>query len=71
MHPTPVYSDWTWSANQGVIEIEPGQLVQMVNAGCSANAAGLVISWDLRHAPIKGVQALAQAMRREALHLGR
>jgi hypothetical protein len=33
----------------------------MVKAGRAANAAGLVISWDLMHTPIDCVRALAEA----------
>jgi hypothetical protein len=33
----------------------------MVRAGRAANAAGLVISWDLMHAPVDCVRALAEA----------
>jgi hypothetical protein len=35
----------------------------MVRAGRAANAAGLIISWDLMHAPTDGLQALAGAVR--------
>jgi hypothetical protein len=71
MHPTPVYFGLELVSQPGVIEIEPAQVVEMVNAGCAAHAAGLVISWDLMHAPMEGVQALAQATRREAIRVGR
>jgi len=34
----------------------------MVRAGRATAAAGLVISWDLMHAPLNAVEALAEAV---------
>jgi len=45
----------------GVIDIKPAQVLDMVSVGRAANAAGLIISWDLMHAPPDGVKALAEA----------
>ena len=46
---------------EGVIDVDAAHVVAMVKAGRAAHAAGLVISWDLMHAPIDCVRALAQA----------
>ena len=39
----------------------------MVGAGRAANAAGLIISWDLMRAPKDSVEALAEAMKESPL----
>ena len=44
-----------------MIDITPALVRDMVRAGRAANAAGLVISWDLMHAPVDCVRALAEA----------
>ena len=46
----------------GVIDIKPADVRAMVGAGRAAKAAGLVISWELMHAPMDGVEALAEAL---------
>ena len=60
MHPVPVYFGLELVSQPGVIDIKPADVRDMVGAGRAANAAGLIISWDLMHAPIDGVEALAQ-----------
>jgi hypothetical protein len=62
MQPVPVYFGLELIHQPGVIEVEPAQVLEMVQAGRAANAAGLIISWDLMHAPMSGVQALAGAV---------
>jgi hypothetical protein len=61
MHPVPVYFGLELVSQPGVIDIKPAQVLDMVSAGRTANAAGLIISWDLMHAPMDGVEALAEA----------
>jgi hypothetical protein len=34
----------------------------MIRAGREARAAGTIISWDLMHAPVSGLEALAAAV---------
>jgi hypothetical protein len=63
MAPIPVYFGLELIRQPGVIEVDPAHVVDMVKAGRAANAAGLVISWDLMHAPMDGVRALAQMAR--------
>lgn len=62
MAPQPVYFGLELVGHPGVIDITPALVRDMVHAGRAANAAGLVISWDLMHAPMDGVRALAEAM---------
>jgi hypothetical protein len=59
--PAPVYFGLELVRQPGVIDVDPAHVVGMVKAGRAANAAGLVISWDLMHAPIDCVRALAVA----------
>jgi hypothetical protein len=59
MQPVPVYFGLELVQHPGVIDITPALVVDMVRAGRAAKAAGLVISWDLMHAPMDGIQALA------------
>ena len=59
--PVPVYFGLELVRQPGVIDVDPAHVVDMVRAGRAANAAGLVISWDLMHAPIDCVRALAEA----------
>jgi hypothetical protein len=59
--PAPVYFGLELVRQPGVIGVDRRHVVDMVKAGCAANAAGLVISWDLMHAPIDCVRALAEA----------
>ncbi len=58
--PVPVYFGLELIRQPGIIDVEPAHVVDMVKAGRAANAAGLVISWDLMHAPIDCVRALAE-----------
>ena len=60
--PKPVYFGLELVRHPGVIDITPALVLDMVHAGRAANAAGLVISWDLMHAPMDGLRALAEAM---------
>ncbi len=43
--------------------VKLADVLEMAQAGRAANAAGLIISWDLMHAPMDGVEALAEAMK--------
>ena len=61
--PVPVYFGLELIRQPGVIDVDPAHVVDMVKAGRTANAAGLVISWDLMHAPMESVRALAQTVR--------
>ena len=63
MHPVPVYFGLELVSQPGVVDIRPADVRDMVRAGRAANAAGLIVSWDLMHAPIDGVEALAEAIR--------
>ena len=58
-HPVPVYFGLELVRHPGVVDITPDLVREMVQAGRQANAAGLVISWDLMHAPTDGIEALA------------
>ena len=60
--PTSVYFGLELVRHPGVIDITPTYVRDMVQAGRAANAAGLVISWDLLHAPADGMHALAEAV---------
>jgi hypothetical protein len=59
--PVPVYFGLELIRQPCVIDVDPAHVVDMVKAGRAANAAGLVISWDLMHAPVDCVRALAEA----------
>ncbi len=59
--PVPIYFGLELVRQPGVVDVDPGHVVDMVKAGRAANAAGLVISWDLLHAPMDCVRALAEA----------
>ena len=59
--PVPVYFGLELIRQPGVIDVDPAHVANMVKAGRAANAAGLVVSWDLMHAPIDCVRALAEA----------
>ena len=59
--PVPVYFGLELIRQPGVIDVDPAHVVDMVKAGRAANAAGLVISWDLMHTPVDCVRALAEA----------
>jgi hypothetical protein len=59
--PVPVYFGLELIRQPGVIDVDSAHVVDMVKAGRAANAAGLVISWDLMHAPFDCVRALAEA----------
>jgi hypothetical protein len=60
--PVPAYFGLELVRQPGVIDVDPAHVVDMVKAGRAANAAGLVISWDLMHAPDDGVRALAETL---------
>lgn len=62
MRPVPVLFGLELVKHQGVIDITSELVLDMVHAGRAGNAAGLMISWDLLHAPMDGIQALAGAM---------
>ena len=61
-HPVPVYLGLELVHHSGVVEITPEQVIDMVRAGREANVAGAIVSWDLMHAPMDGVRALAAAV---------
>ncbi len=62
MHPVPVYFGLELISHPGVVEITPALVNDMVRAGRKARAAGTIISWDLMHAPVNGLEALAAAV---------
>ena len=62
MAPVPVYFGLELVNQPGVIDVKPAHVRDMVRVGRAANAAGLVISWDLMHAPRDGLEALAEAV---------
>ena len=62
--PAPVYFGLELVRQPGVIDVDPVHVVDMVKPGRAANAAGLVISWDLMHAPMDCIRALAAAQPR-------
>jgi len=62
MHPVPVYFGLELVSQPGVIDTKPADVLEMVRAGRATAAAGLVISWDLMHAPLNAVEALAEAV---------
>ena len=62
MHPVPVYYGLELVSHPGVIEITPALVNDMVRIGRAAGAAGTIISWDLMHAPLDGIEALAAAV---------
>jgi hypothetical protein len=61
MTPVPVYFGLELVSQPGVIDVTPADVIGMIEAGHAANAAGLVISWDLLHAPMEGLRALAES----------
>jgi len=61
--PVPAYFGLELVRQPGVVDVDPAHVADMVKAGQAANAAGLVISWDLMHAPIDCIRALAGALR--------
>jgi hypothetical protein len=63
VEPVPVYFGLELVSQPGVIDVKPAHVQDMVEAGRAAKAAGLIISWDLMHAPADGLQALARAAR--------
>jgi hypothetical protein len=60
MTPVPVYFGLELISQPGVIDVTAADVVGMIEAGRAANAAGLVISWDLLHAPTEGLRAVAE-----------
>jgi hypothetical protein len=60
MTPLPVYFGLELVSQPDVIDVTPADVIGMIEAGRAANAAGLVISWDLLHAPMEGLRALAE-----------
>ena len=59
MQPVPIYFGLELISHPGVVDITPALVRDMVSAGRAANARGLIISWDLMHAPMDGIRALA------------
>jgi hypothetical protein len=55
----PVYFGLELVCHPGVIDITPELVRDMVRAGLEANVAGTIVSWDLMHAPLDGLRALA------------
>ena len=62
MGPVPVYFGLELVSHPGVIDITPDLVNDMVRAGREACAAGTIISWDLMHSPVDGLEALAAAV---------
>jgi hypothetical protein len=60
MAPVPVYFGLELVKQPGVIDVTAADVIGMIEAGRAANAAGVVISWDLLHAPMDGIRALAE-----------
>jgi hypothetical protein len=60
MAPVPVYFGLELVKQPGVIDVAAADVIGMIEAGRAANAAGVVISWDLLHAPMDGIRALAE-----------
>jgi hypothetical protein len=58
--PVPVYFGLELVRQPGVIDVKAADVIGMIEAGRAANAAGLVISWDLLHAPMEGLRGLAE-----------
>jgi hypothetical protein len=62
-HPVPIYFGLELVRHPGVVDVTPELVREMIQAGRQANAAGLVISWDLMHAPTDGIETLATEIR--------
>jgi len=62
MHPVPIYFGLELVSHPGVVEITPSLVSDMMDAGREAKSAGCIISWDLMHAPMNGIEALAAAI---------
>ena len=62
VHPVPVFLGLELVYHPGVVEITPEHVIDMVRAGRKANVAGAIVSWDLMHAPMDGIRALAAAV---------
>jgi hypothetical protein len=60
MTPVPVYFGLELVSQPGVIDVTAADVVGMIEAGRGARADGLIISWDLLHAPMEGLRALAE-----------
>ena len=60
MTPVPVYFGLELIRQPGVIDVTEADVAGMIEAGRAAKAAGVVISWDLLHAPMEGVRALSE-----------
>jgi hypothetical protein len=61
LSPVPTYFGLELVSYPGVVDITPELVREMVQAGHAANASGLIVSWDLMHAPMDGIRALAAA----------
>ncbi|SDB58439.1 hypothetical protein [Bauldia litoralis] len=57
--PVPVYFGLELVRHAGVVDITPQLVRDMVQAGRTASPAGTFISWDLMHAPMDSIRALA------------
>jgi hypothetical protein len=60
--PVPVYFGLELVRHPGVVDITPALVRDMVQAARAAQPAGAFISWDLMHAPMDGVRALAEEL---------
>jgi hypothetical protein len=60
MTPVPAYFGLELVSQPGVIDVKAADVIGMIQAGRAANADGLIISWDLLHAPMEGLRALAE-----------
>jgi hypothetical protein len=57
--PVPVYFGLELVRHPGVVDITPKLVRDMVRTARTANPAGTFLSWDLMHAPMESVLALA------------
>lgn len=57
--PVPVYFGLELVRHAGVVDITPQLVRDMIQAGRTAGPAGTFISWDLMHAPMDSIRALA------------
>ena len=59
MQPVPIYFGTELIDRPGVVDVAPALVRDIVSAGRAADARALIISWDLIHAPMDGIPALA------------
>jgi hypothetical protein len=62
MGSVPVYFGLELVRHPGVIDITSEQVMEMMKVGRANSAAGVVISWDLMHAPLDLIKTLASVI---------